>query len=362
MSFINKVYSGHLITDKSIIVSFTSGPPININYTNSLFQTLKQTLQNKEFDRVPGLADRATKVTVVSRGKFNVQNGTVVIDGEDLPHALSEKLLELVDLGKPTQYLENFWDNLKDNPTESSRADLFEFLTHNSVPITPDGCFIVYKKVDNDFMDFYTHTIRNKPGDVVEVARDSVDPLRDNVCSHGLHVAAFKYANEDYHGGQGKLLEIKVNPRDVVAVPPDYNAQKMRVCRYTVIKEVKNKFDGSTYEEPTENTVATPVRKSMKRLEITTDSEGRLRIPGKAVRLLDVGVGFKVFVYQPHKQSKHIRIMVSQPAVSHKFREYTVREDNSVRVSSDILQEISCSDTWSVSLINNGTELRLTPA
>jgi Ran GTPase-activating protein (RanGAP) involved in mRNA processing and transport len=36
------------------------------------------------------------------------------------------------------------------------------------------------------------------------------------------------------------MLEVKVNPRDVVAVPVDYNNAKMRVCEYVVLSVVTN--------------------------------------------------------------------------------------------------------------------------
>jgi hypothetical protein len=38
--------------------------------------------------------------------------------------------------------LVNFWNNLAQNPSEQSRNELFNFLEHNAIPITEDGCFI----------------------------------------------------------------------------------------------------------------------------------------------------------------------------------------------------------------------------
>ena len=48
---------------------------------------------------------------------------------------------------------------------------------------------------------------------------------------------------------------MKVNPKDVVSVPTDYENSKMRVCGYTVVEEldedevIKNngKFDSAVY-------------------------------------------------------------------------------------------------------------------
>jgi len=34
---------------------------------------------------------------------------------------------------------------------------------------------------------------------------------------------------------------VKVNPKDVVSVPYDYNYSKMRVCEYEVLREVEDK-------------------------------------------------------------------------------------------------------------------------
>jgi bifunctional DNA-binding transcriptional regulator/antitoxin component of YhaV-PrlF toxin-antitoxin module len=65
--------------------------------------------------------------------------------------------------------------------------------------------------------------------------RSEVDDDPAVTCSRGLHVAAFPYARDFYPNG--KMMEVKVNPMDVVAVPDDYNAQKMRVCKYVVLRE-----------------------------------------------------------------------------------------------------------------------------
>ena len=74
--------------------------------------------------------------------------------------------------------------------------------------------------------------------------RGQVDADRERTCSFGLHVAAFSYAS-NFTGGI--LLEVEVNPRDVVAVPPDYNQQKMRVCRYRVLRRAENEIQELVY-------------------------------------------------------------------------------------------------------------------
>jgi hypothetical protein len=40
------------------------------------------------------------------------------------------------------------------------------------------------------------------------------------------------------HFGGARTVIVKVNPRDVVSIPSDYNGAKGRTCRYEVIGEL----------------------------------------------------------------------------------------------------------------------------
>src|SRR5690606_24725742 len=73
----------------------------------------------------------------------------------------------------------------------------------------------------------------------------------NNTCSFGLHVACFDYAK----GFGPRLIEVKVNPADVVCVPTDYNGTKMRVCKFEVIQECQAIRDEVlyNYETPEDN-------------------------------------------------------------------------------------------------------------
>lgn len=398
MSVINKLYSAHLITPNTITVVFNHGSPATIlrvgNEEN--YERVANLLREGRLSEVPSAVDKALQVTTHSKGKFNVQNGLVVIDGEELPHALSEKLLELVNAGEDTSSLENFWDNLSENPTQSSKDDLYEFLLHNQVPLTSDGCFVVYKKVGTDFKDLYTHTIDNSVGRVVSVPRESVDGDRNNTCSRGLHVAAFDYANNSYGSHSDIIIECKVNPADVVAVPPDYNQQKMRVCRYEVVRVVSEPQTSLTYKEMSEEDlfdddmdmdeldeeklecelkdllyvppatvkkgkITSRLVEKFRPFEVSTGSDGRLRIPGKAVRQLGTGVGSLVTAYIP-RGGKTIKLVDSNEFVADNARVerlYSAQSDNSVRLSPDLLAEVGEAEVFKVSLVQG--ELRISP-
>lgn len=241
-----KFHKHHIVSPKIIVIVWDHGQPTSILSGNARFEEIKQLIEDGRFSELPQVVDMALAIEAKTKGKFLVVNGVVEIDGEQLPNALSDKLLELVEENYPTEPLERFWDNLRENPTESAREDLFSFLEANQVPLTADGCFIAYKKVMDNYFDSYTgKTYLNTPGSEVSMPREQVDADRRNTCSRGLHVAAWGYAN----GFSGtRTMIIKINPRDVVAVPPDYDQQKMRVCRYTVVCETDSPYARTIYE------------------------------------------------------------------------------------------------------------------
>lgn len=171
-------------------------------------------------------------------GLFEINDeGEVFVAGVKLPTALANRLVDFADnaLLSQAKSLVLFWQNALKNPLERARTDLYAFLEHNGIPITQDGCFVAYRSVvrhqDGNLYDAHTGKFRNNVGDIVTMPRDQVDSNPDQTCSRGLHVAAFEYAK----GFSQVLLEVKVNPADVCAIPTDYNGQKMRVCKFEVV-------------------------------------------------------------------------------------------------------------------------------
>lgn len=177
-------------------------------------------------------------------GLFFVDSDGLVFTKKDkdtpLPVTLAKRLIEFAKEDLPVEPLLNFWSNLKLNPSKESIKDLFTCLEVNHHPITPDGCFLAYKKVkslpNGELVDSHTSTICNNVGMVVEMPRDKVNADRNQTCSAGLHVASFEYA-ANFSGNV--LVVVKVDPRHVVSVPIDYKAQKMRTCQYTVLSLCK---------------------------------------------------------------------------------------------------------------------------
>ena len=87
---------------------------------------------------------------------------------------------------------------------------------------------------------------------VVTMERNAVDDDKDRTCSSGLH-----FCSKDYlgHFGGERIMILKINPRDVVSIPSDYNDSKGRACRYEVIGELGVNPD-EAFTKPVQDTAA----------------------------------------------------------------------------------------------------------
>jgi len=168
-------------------------------------------------------------------------NGVVLRNGVVLHNYAVDRLIDLIERGLDVSPLANFLDRLQKNTSNRVVENLYAFLEHGNVPLTPSGNFVVYKAVRKDFMDIYSGTKRNMIGDEVSMERNQVDEDQDRTCSHGLHVCSFDYLPHFAHA-DGHVMICEVDPADVVAIPRDYDNTKMRVSRYKVIGEVSGYY------------------------------------------------------------------------------------------------------------------------
>jgi hypothetical protein len=141
--------------------------------------------------------------------------------------------------GLPHEPLLNFFKNLMDNPSKRAVDELYDFLEAGELPITEDGHFLAFKNVRSNYFDIHSGKFDNSVGKVCEMPRNGVDEDKERTCSYGLHFCSIKYLPHFSDGENGKTMIVKINPRDVVAIPADYENTKGRTCRYEVIAEYK---------------------------------------------------------------------------------------------------------------------------
>lgn len=240
---------GYSITDQYVTVNY-SGQTHMVPRTDALADKLITALREKRHDEIPNMISVAKRISNFSDGAFKVKNGKIYVDGQEAPSVLGEKILKFSNEGLPYEPLVKFAKNLQKNPSFRAVQELFGFLEKNDHPITEEGNFIAYKRVLANLKDIYTGTMDNTPGTTVEVPRNQVDEDSNRTCSHGLHVANWDYAHNYFGSSQRDtdvMLEVEVNPADVVAIPSDYNNSKMRVCKYNVLGMIDREHSSDTH-------------------------------------------------------------------------------------------------------------------
>jgi hypothetical protein len=244
----------YIITDNNITVNYQGQTHI-VPRTDPLADQLIQAVREDRKEEIPNLVSLSKRVEEFGQGNFTVQDGVIFIKGQQAPEVLSKKIIRFTKEGLPHEPLVLFAENLLKNPSFRAVNELFQFLEKNDHPITDNGCFIAYKKVRSDFLDGHTGTMDNSVGNMVEMPRNQVNEDSSQTCSYGLHVANWDYACNVYSAGEGAvMLEVEVNPADVVAVPTDYNQAKMRVCKYLVLGVVDEEHSEGTSLRTTNST------------------------------------------------------------------------------------------------------------
>lgn len=230
-------------TERNINI-FVDGCSHIVPLNDGRVDDLLEAVRNGDEDRVRQLIDTKQTLSVITEGRvaFDPVTRVLTFNDEPLHNGIIDRLCIMLDQNRGVTHMMKFLDNLMDNPDYRAVRELYGFIEACDLPITSDGHFLAYKIVSNDYKDLYTGKIDNSIGASPEMARNMVNPDKDQPCSVGLHVCSKSYLPH-YGGFYGKNVDsrvviAKVHPRDVVSVPSDYDNAKMRVCRYTVVDEI----------------------------------------------------------------------------------------------------------------------------
>ena len=258
----------------SLLITLNDGEVLAVPGTHVRFSDvvdyLLETEDDLDEDYIRDLTDivgqAGTALTSLS-DRVKVSGNVLLYDGDPIDSSLSRHILRLVSEGDAVGWksLVNFLEKVQQNPVEHSRENLYSWIADRDFTLLPNGDLILYKGVSVDdeglFWSINSGTaivndvvvsglIPNQPGSVIEMPRSKVQANPGVGCSTGLHGGTYAYASDFSRGG---LLTIQVNPADVVSVPTDCEAQKMRVCRYTVLSAVEHEYLGTVWDSESED-------------------------------------------------------------------------------------------------------------
>lgn len=244
--------------------------PHTVSKSHIAYNKLLNAIKTGDWETVQDIIEPKQVVLDFGQGNVSIQGDKIFWKGREMHNALTKRMVAMIQEDFPVDPLVAFMENLMENPSKRAVNELYGFLEKNTLPITSDGCFLAYKKVRQDYLDCHSGTVLNKPAaymtdedtaalaeaagknnevtvevvdgvTVVSMERNLVDDDQNRTCSTGLHFCSRDYLN---HFGGERIVILKINPRDVVSIPNDYNDSKGRCARYEIVDEIdKDKAD-----------------------------------------------------------------------------------------------------------------------
>ena len=242
----------YILTEESLTV-VVDGKAMTMQKDHPAWTQAIDALNKEEYDRLENLFDVSKAVAdyVDDESGISVREGTVFFQDEPIHNTVVDKILSFMRQGLPFKPLVRFLGKLMANPSRRAVNELYTFLEHKSMPITPNGNFVAYKGVTKDFKDFHTGKFDNSIGQTLSMVRNSVCDDANIGCSYGFHAGSYEYA-KGYASNGGHLLRVEIDPTDVVSVPLDCSCQKLRTAKYKVIalhESIERPLDDGIYGE-----------------------------------------------------------------------------------------------------------------
>jgi hypothetical protein len=231
----------YTLTDTSItVLDESTFEPRTMPSTHPAFEEVVEAVRAGDADEVRRIMDLPAVIADFTQGLVQVVDRVLYLNGRPLDTSATRRVLQFMDQGRPelAKPLCNFIEKVAQNPSRRAVYGLYDWAEKSGLPITPEGDIIAWKIVKEDYLDIYSSSFDNSVGKTVEVPRYEVDENPDQTCSHGLHVCSTAYLPHYGTGPGSRVMVVRVNPKDFVAVPRDYNCSKARVCRYEVIAEM----------------------------------------------------------------------------------------------------------------------------
>lgn len=249
-----------MVYSEDTLTFFVNGVPYQADNSMVTFNDVKEELKkaDPDADRLIALVQPAQaiakafeevesdSVDYLPRGVVSVTRNAVLYNGEVIGGVLVDRILSMIEEGFDMMPMVRFLENLYTNPADFARDELYLWLEACNLPITEDGHFLAYKRVNGNFTSVHDGRTKNDIGSVVSIPRESVDTVRAHTCSTGLHFCSAGYLP---HFSGARIVLLKINPADVVSIPNDYNNAKGRAWRYEVLSEVN--FDPQSKAWPT---------------------------------------------------------------------------------------------------------------
>jgi len=225
---------------------------LSFDPTHPEYSGLVECVKTGDADEFTRLMETGHQIENWSEGDFKFVDGFLFYDDEPVRKVITSRIVQMLKEGWDHNPMLKFLENLYENVSHRAVNEFYDWIQHKGLAITSDGYILGYKGVtvysgpeqtdldgnllkEGDLVDRYTSVShRNNVGDAPAMKRRKVDDNCNNGCGSGLHAGTFEYAS-GWAGSDGKVVLVKIDPRDVVSIPTDCDFQKLRCRTYEVV-------------------------------------------------------------------------------------------------------------------------------
>lgn len=226
-----------IMTPGNVSITLPDGTIHTLGSNSEIFNDVGMLLLNNKIDEAvalieAGIAAKA-EVAIDLGPDMKLLDGILYWHGIKQESGIARRIVSDIETGKFDNRYVEFMRKLMLNPSYKSVEMLYDFLEHNKFEILENGNILAYKglkRTENGPRDWFTGLVPNWANTTVTMPRNMVEDDPTKACSQGLHIASKEYAR-DY----GNVVEVSVDPADIVSVPYDYDNKKCRCCRYEVL-------------------------------------------------------------------------------------------------------------------------------
>lgn len=226
-----------IMTPGNVSITLPDGTIHTLGSNSEIFNDVGMLLLNNKIDEAvalieAGIAAKA-EVAIDLGPDMKLLDGVLYWHGIKQESGIARRIVSDIETGKFDNRYVEFMRKLMLNPSYKSVEMLYDFLEHNKFEILENGNILAYKglkRTENGPRDWFTGLVPNWANTTVTMPRNMVEDDPTKACSQGLHIASKEYAR-DY----GNVVEVSVDPADIVSVPYNYNNKKCRCCRYEVL-------------------------------------------------------------------------------------------------------------------------------
>ena len=136
----------YILTEKSL-TAVINGKAYSMNRDHPAWEQAKDALGNEEWERLEKLFDvqQAVEDYLDEDAEIEIRDGQVLYQGESVHNLVVEKIMSFMRNGLPHEPLVKFFGKLMENPSRRATEELYRFLEHKNMPITPEGNFLAFK-------------------------------------------------------------------------------------------------------------------------------------------------------------------------------------------------------------------------